>query len=306
MPAARTARLAAVFPRADRYLLGITLIWGTTFSITKMVLADFSPALLQGLRFAVASVLVGIYARHDIRTTTARSFRDGCVLGALLGLGFLLQTAGLLETTASRSGFFTGTLVVFTPFVQFAVERRLPHPANVVGVLIVAAGLFVLTSPGGGAFGRGDALVLGCAVVFAFHVVYIDVFTRSGFRADMVFYQFAVTSLIGFAAAPFFPYNLRRFDVEMFAGVLYLSVFASALALFVQNKFQRETTPTKAAIIYTMEPVFAAIFAALLLGEHLTATAGWGAAIIVTGLLVSEYFSARKSRSRASDPGAVR
>ena len=231
---------ATVFPRADRYLLAITLIWGSTFAISKIILADVAPLLLQAVRFGIATLIVGIYARRDIRATTRASLRAGVILGLLLGSGFAMQTIGLVETTASKGGFLTGTLVVFTPILQMVIERRRPTVANYIGVGLVVVGLFILTSPEGGDFTRGDLLILTCAVVFAFHIVYLDVFTRKEFRTEIVFYQFAVSCAMGFVFNALFPGRPANWSAGVLGAILYLSVFATVIALFVQAKFQRK------------------------------------------------------------------
>jgi drug/metabolite transporter (DMT)-like permease len=282
------APATAVFPRADRILLGITIIWGSTFSVTKNALHDIAPLLLQGTRFALAALIVGIYTWKDIRATSRRTLLHGVILGAYLGVGFALQTIGLGLTSASKSGFLTGTLVVFTPLLHLAVERRLPKWTHAAGVLIVGGGLYVFTSPSGSTFNSGDLLVLLCAVVFAFHVVYLDVYTKDRFRREIVFWQFVTTSAIGFVLYPVVPSTPSHLTLNVLLSVLYLAIFASAFAIFLLTKYQRETSPTHAAIIYTMEPVMAALIAWLALGEILSGTALIGAGIMLAGLLVSE------------------
>ena len=286
-------REQSLFPRADRYLLSITLIWGSTFAITKFTLNELPPLLLQGTRFLAAAVMVGIYTWRDIKATSTRSLRAGLILGVLLGAGFALQTVGLVETTASKAGFLTGTMVVFTPLVQLVIERRWPTLGNAIAVGIVGAGLYLFTSPGGGTFNSGDLLVLFCAVVFAFYIVYLDVFTKERFDREIVFWQFVATSAIGFIASPFLDTTEPVFSAGSIGAVLYLAFFASTIAIFVQSKYQRETTPTKAAIIFTMEPIFAAIIAYFVLSEIMTGIEVLGAAIMFSGLLFSEIYAAK-------------
>ncbi|MDX9758800.1 MAG: EamA family transporter [Bacteroidota bacterium] len=265
--------------------------------MTKFTLTDLPPLLLQGTRFLAASVMVGIYTWRDIKATTRTSLRAGLVLGVLLGMGFALQTTGLVETTASKAGFLTGTMVVFTPLLQMAIERRRPSVGNAIAVVIVGAGLYLFTSPAGGNFNVGDVLVLCCAVVFAFYIVYLDVFTKQRFDREIVFWQFIVTAAIGFIASPFFDESTPVFSAPAIGAVLYLALFASTIAIFVQSKYQRETTPTKAAIIFTMEPIFAAIIAYVALSETMGGIEMIGAVIMFAGLLFSELYAARISRT---------
>lgn len=255
--------------------------------------------ILQGTRFFAAALMVGIYTWRDIKATTWKSLRAGVILGLLLGVGFALQTIGLVETTASKAGFLTGTMVVFTPILQLLIERRWPTIGNAIAVAIVGTGLYVFTSPAGGNFNSGDLLVLFCAVVFAFYIVYLDVFTKERFDREIVFYQFVVTAIIGFTAAPFFDGPEAIFSLSAIGAVLYLSFFASTIAIFIQSKYQRETTPTKAAIIFTMEPVYAAIIAYLILSESMSSIEVLGAVIMFAGLLFSEIYTAvMRSRNK--------
>ncbi|MCZ7555604.1 MAG: DMT family transporter [Bacteroidia bacterium] len=260
--------------------------------MTKYTLNDLPPMVLQGARFALAALMVGIYTFRDIRTTTRASLKAGLILGALLGGGFALQTIGLVQTTASKAGFLTGTMVVFTPLLQLAIERRMPSWGNILGVLIVAAGLYLFTNPTDSTFNQGDLLVLLCAVVFAFYIVYLDVFTKNGFDREIVFYQFVVTAVIGFVLAPFFGGGPAVFSAGAIGAVLYLAFFASTIAIFVQSKYQRETTPTKAAIIFSLEPVFAAVMAYFALGETMSTIEVVGASLMFAGLLISELLAA--------------
>jgi drug/metabolite transporter (DMT)-like permease len=253
--------------------------------------------MLQGTRFLLASVMVAIWTWKDIRKTTKKSLKAGLILGLLLGIGFALQTIGLKYTTASKAGFFTGTLVVLTPILQIIIERRLPSVGNAIGVILVGIGIFIFSSPAGGALNIGDFLVLACALVFAFYVVYLDVFTKDKFDREIVFYQFIVTAAMGFILAPFLENPVLNPTTDVVYSILYLSLFASTIALFVQSKYQRETTPTKAAIIFTMEPVMAAIIAYFALNEVLGPTALLGAGIMLAGLFVSEIYTIVKNRS---------
>jgi drug/metabolite transporter (DMT)-like permease len=282
--------------RADAYLLAITVIWGSTFTVTKNILTSCSPFFLQGVRFGLAALIIGIYTRRDIRATTRISFFHGIILGVFLGVGFALQTVGLLTTSASKAGFLTGTMVVFTPILQMIIEKRAPSAHHFVSVGIVTAGLLIFTLPKDISFNSGDALVLVCAFIFAFQIVLLDYFTKESFHAEIIFYQFVPAAVIGFLCMPFSSYH-TEFSSDLAISILYLTVFATVVALSVQAKYQRETTPTKAAIIFTMEPVFSAIFAFFFLREHLSALSITGAAIMFAGLMYSELGAGRKGKA---------
>ncbi len=274
--------------KADLILLSITIIWGTTFVIVKDALHFISPLIFQGVRFAIAAIIVGLFTLKYVKNSTAITIKHGVFLGLLLGIGFGFQTIGLQITSASKSAFITGMMVVFTPLLQLVIERRKPTKGNVAGIMFVAMGLYLLTSPAGSTFNFGDFLTVCCAIIFAFYIVYLDIFTRDSFPREIVFHQMLVTSILGFALSPFLEQPKFIPDSSALTGLIYTAIFASAINTFLQSKYQRDTTPTRAAIIFAVEPVVATIFAFIVLHEVLPALSIFGGALIISGLLVSE------------------
>ncbi len=303
--------------RAELFLLLTTLIWGGTFTTAKQLLdGGLDPVALMAWRFTLASVIFGaIYARRIVRRADAATILNGCILGFFLWLGFGMQTFGLDATSSSRSGFITALYVIFTPILQTAFTRRLPARRVLVGVVLVVIGLAALTSPGGtlsgllepwkaGGFSVGDALTLGCALAFAIYIVVLDRVSRDNDDVVLTAAQFATVALLSLGHMVL----IGRFDVPSSApawgGMLYLAVLATVVATFVQTRYQRDTSPTRAAVIFTMESVFAAILAAVILGERLGPVALAGGALIITGLLVTELGGRANTSSLAADSGS--
>jgi drug/metabolite transporter (DMT)-like permease len=274
--------------RAELFLLGTTLIWGGTFVIVKGGLDDSSPLLMLTVRFGAAALLLLPFAVGALRRTNAKGIARGAILGTLLFAGFAAQTIGLAHTTASKSGFITGMLVVMTPLFQFLIERRPPKLGNMIGVCFVIVGLFLLTSPEGSGFNFGDVLTVGCAICFSLYIVFLDLFTKLHEALLLTFVQIAVTALLSLGGAALFedPFLLPTWD--LFFALAYLTLLATLAALYVQTRFQQHTTPTRTAIIFSLEPVFSAVLAYLVRGEELGALGVAGGAIIVVGVLVSE------------------
>jgi len=274
--------------KAEFFLFSITLIWGTTFVTTKIVLEHVSPFLYIAIRFFAASILFGALFFRQVRMLGTSAVLKGAILGLFLFIGFALQTVGLEYTTASKSAFVTGMLVVLTPLCQIIIERRMPNAGNVVGVILVTAGLYFLTSPQGAKFNIGDALTLGCALCFALYIVYLDMFTKEFNVAQLTFVQFATAAVGGGFVALAVETRSLELNATFVGAVSYLVVMATVVALYVQTKYQKETTPTRAAIIFSVEPVIAAIFAYFVLGEKI----GWlgilGGGLIMAGLIVSQ------------------
>lgn len=274
--------------RAEFLLLSCTLIWGGTFAITKSGLEDISPMLLVTLRFAVATVLFLPFVNLRRGAMTPVTLKGGIIIGLLLFTGFITQTIGLQYTTASKSGFITGLLVVFTPVFQILIERKPPKIGNILGVVLVTSGLYLLTSPEGSEFNLGDGLTLVCAAVFGLYIVYLDLYTREGDVRQIAFLQFAVTGTGSLMGVLLFEEVLFRPGWPLVGSVAYLALLATLYTLTVQTRYQKETTPTRAAIIFSVEPVFAAFIAYVALGETIGPTGVLGGGLIVTGLLVSE------------------
>lgn len=287
--------------RAELVLLSCTLIWGSTFVVTKQGLGDASPFAFLAVRFVLASLLLLSVRWPSIRRLDRRAALRGGLLGVFLFAGFATQTVGLQYTTASKSGFITGLLVVLTPLLQIVVTRKRLAAGNVIGVVLVTGGLYLLTSPSGAGFNLGDALTVACALAFALYIVYVDVFGRASNPSQLTFMQVAVTALLSCVAMAFEEVRIVP-TATLFGSVGYLAVFATVIALGLQTHYQRDTTPTRAAVLFSLEPVFAALLGYLALDERLGALGVLGGAIIVLGVLFSQLGEARLGRGHAPPP----
>ncbi len=274
--------------RAELMLFLITFIWGSTFVTGKIVLAEVSPLQMMVVRFGLASVVLLVIGWRRIFPMAWKSIGKAAVLGILLFLGFTAQTVGLQITTASKSAFITGMMVVLVPILQVLVERKSPKIGNAVGILIVAGGLWSLTSPEGSSFNAGDGLTVLCAVFFTGYIVYLDMISPDMTALQLTFAHLAVAALLSSAALLFFDTVHFSVGIDGILLLAYLTLFSTLLTTLVQTRFQKETTPTRAAIIFTIEPVVAALLAYAILNEHLGAAGVAGGAMIVVGVLVSE------------------
>jgi drug/metabolite transporter (DMT)-like permease len=274
--------------KAELALLATTFIWGSTFAFVKMSLVDISPILMGAVRFTVAALFFLLISWKNIFPLPDGALARSSLLGFLLFAGFISQNIGLVYTTASKSAFITSLMVVFVPFFQYFVERRPPTWGNVLGIGIVLIGLWFLTSPSGAEFNVGDGLTLFTAVVFALYIVYLDIASKAMSPVQLTFLQSAATGMLSWFAALGFERMVFNPTTSMITSLAYLTLFATIITTFVQTTFQKDTTPTRAVIIFTVEPVWAAIIAYVVLGEHLGALGILGGALIILGVLVSE------------------
>lgn len=266
----------------------MTLIWGSTFVLGKIVLREMPPLQMIAIRFVFSTVVIFLAAFRSIFPLRLDQLRKGFFLGLFLFLGFVPQTIGLTITSASKSAFITGMMVVFVPLLQIIIERKPPKLGNLAGVVCVVAGLWFLTSPAGSSFNLGDGLSLVCAALFGVYIVYLDVISNDMSPAQLTFIQVSTNAILSIIAMVFFESAPLHLSWTGGATLVYLAVFATLLTTFMQTRFQKFTTPTRAVIIFTIEPVFASLIAALVLGEQLGVLGILGGALIIAGVLVSE------------------
>lgn len=280
--------------KADLALLLVCAIWGSTFVVVKNALADASPLVFLSLRFFLATaILVGLFGRGFLSAGRGAA-RAGIVIGALLFAGYVFQTVGLQFTTPSKSAFITTLSSVLVPLLAVALLRRRPSGWAALGLGLAGAGAYFLTIPAGEfALARGDSITFFCTVAFAGHIVAIAHYApRYGFSA-LALGQVATALLLASAAIPLAGVTgLEAPRLEWsgnLAGALVITaVLATVLAFSIQTWAQQFTPATHTAVIFTTEPVFAALTSYLVLGERLGARGTLGAALILAGVLVAE------------------
>ncbi len=273
---------------AEFMLMATTFIWGGTFVVVKVGLESASPLFFAAVRFLAASVILTVIFFKKVQTIDSSALQKGVVLGILLCLGFAAQTIGLKFTSASKSGFITGMMVVFTPIMQFVIERQFPKLGNILGVGLVTIGLYVLTSPSGSEFNLGDGLTLVCAILFAVYIVYLDVVSKETNVFHLTYLQIVTTGVVSFVLAALFERIEFSPSNSLFFALGYLTLLATMLTTYVQTRFQRDTTPTRAAVIFSLEPLVAGILAYLFLNEIIGSLGILGGGIILAGILISE------------------
>jgi drug/metabolite transporter (DMT)-like permease len=277
---------------ATAALLGMTATWGSTFYLIKDLL-DRVPVLdFLAIRFAIASVALYLIAPRALRRLSPTSRRNAVVLGLLYGLAQILQTAGLAHTAASVSGFITGMYVVCTPLLAALILRTRITAMTWGAVALATAGLGVLTL-NGFAIGYGEAITLVAAVLYALHIVGLGAWAGAREAMGMTIVQLIVITVLCFVATVPDGIVLPSTTGDWLA-IVYMAVVAGALALAGQTWAQAHLPPTRAAIIMTMEPVFAAFFAVLLGGELITVRMAVGGLMVLTAMLLVELAPRRK------------
>lgn len=280
--------------RADLALAAICFVWGSTFILVKEALADISPLLFLAFRFGIAAfVLAALFHGRHTPSNAGRpaELRAGFLIGLCLFTGYVTQTIGLKYTTAVKAGFLTGLYIVLVPVLSAAVYRKLPRAPEILGVITAGMGMALMTLPGMRfEIGYGDALVIACAFAYAAHIVVLGHYSGEGRMSftRLSLYQIGTVALLS-AATCWWAEPVRVVWRPMvIQAIAVTSLLATALAFSVQTWAQRHTTPTRTALVFSLEPLFAWLTAYLLVGEALSRRAVIGAALILAGILLVE------------------
>jgi drug/metabolite transporter (DMT)-like permease len=273
-------------------LLTVTAAWGSTFFLIKDLL-DRVPTLdFLAVRFAIAAVFLTVLFPRAIARLDAASRRHAALLGVVYGVAQILQTAGLAHTPASVSGFITGLYVVCTPLLAAVLLRTPIRPMTWAAVVLATAGLGVLTLDGL-SVGYGEALTLVAAVLYAVHIVGLGAWSRPDQALGMSIVQLYLVAVVCLVVT--LPDGVTVASTARdWLSILYMAVFAAALAMLAQTWAQAHLSPTRTAIIMSMEPVFAAFFAVLLGGESVTGRMAVGGLMVLAAMLLIELLPRRK------------
>lgn len=284
---------------ADASLLLSTAIWGLSFVLVKGSLAGADPFTFLALRFGLAALVAGAIAGR--RLFERENLRPAATLSLLLFAGFAFQTWGLEFTTTARSAFLTGLCVLLVPVLAVLLFRHRPQFFSMLGVVLAAVGIYVMTGGLGPSADEttrfGDLLTILCAVAYAGHILGTDRYSRQRPAMPLVAWQFFGVSVLSAAVLPFVERRLVL-NTPTVVGIVTTAMLASVLAISLQTWAQKRTTATRAALIFTLEPVFASFFAFLLAGEALTSIEFLGAGIILAAVVVAEVGNAVMARRR--------
>jgi drug/metabolite transporter (DMT)-like permease len=284
--------------KAEIWLIVVTFIWGATFVIVKQALTNASPLVFIAGRFTLAGVV--LFLVLGWKKLDLHSLRPAAALGVLLFLGYIFQTWGQEYTTPSRCAFITGFSVILVPLILAGMGVRLRF-GSVAGALLGLAGIYFLLAPSSNQpINRGDVLTLIGSIAFAFYIVLVGVYAERYSFIQLAPAQILAVGFLAYIGLPFVPE--RRFDLTpgLAAAIVVTALFPTALAFAVENWGQRYVPAAHAALIFALEPVFAAITSFLVIDERLGGRVLAGSALILAGMIVSEAWGGGGARP----PGA--
>jgi drug/metabolite transporter (DMT)-like permease len=293
--------------RADLALILVSLIWGSTFVLVKEALDSVSTILFLTIRFGMAAVALWVLYRGRAAPAHGNRWREwsaGALVGFCLFTGYTFQTLGLKYTTAAKAGFITGFYIALVPFLSAAIYRRIPHLSEIIGAGMATVGISLMASPSIRLdVGLGDLLVLASTVAYAFHIVVLGHFSAEMSYEGLSLNQIASGAVLGCVSFWWMedPYIVWNWNVAV--ALIVTSLLATALAFSVQSWAQQFTTPTRTALIFALEPVFAWIASYLITREVLATRAVIGAALILAGILLVELKPLRWGRHPSTGRG---
>lgn len=289
--------------KADLALLLVTVGWGASFILTKNALADLPTFNFLAIRFLLAFALGLAMFAGRLKTLNRKTLVSSGIVGTVLFLGYALQTIGLHHTTTSKSAFITGFSVVLVPLITALFLKKRPEAQAAAGSVMALVGLGLLTLDGSFTINLGDLLTLIASIAFALHIISVGHFTAGCDSLMLGVFQIGVVGFWSLLTSLFFESPVIPPAGTVWVNILLLSVFCTAGAFIVQSVAQQYTTATHTALIYSGEPVFAALFGYVMIGEVLSRQGLVGAALILGGMLAAELdFKAllgRKARSAA-------
>lgn len=277
--------------KADGFLLLITIAWGMTFPLLEDAVHYVSPAVFVVIRFFFGGLILLPFLWRQILKSDKRTLYFGLFIAALNAVVYVTQTQGMETVSAAQGAFITALNVIFVPLFLPFFGLGKPRLKDLLCAAICLGGVFYLTDAGFHSLKAGIWWISLAAIFVALSIVAIQKASQDSKHINaLAFYQIFLTSFI------VFPFSTQ----DHYAPILHLTpllavgfcaIFATALALLIQTRYQRETTASRAALIFALEPVFATFFGYFINGEAITSRVIVGGGLILASILISEVFS---------------
>ena len=277
-------------------LVVATVIWGLSFVVMKDAVDVLEPAYLIGFRFLATGVILALLFWRRMPKAASKDYLvKSVILGVLCFLAFWVQTIGLDNTTPGKNAFLTATYCVIVPFAWWAIARKRPTVFNLAAAVLCVAGIGLVSLQGQVgelSMGYGDLMTLISALLFAVHIVYVSKFSQTNDVLVLTVMQFLIGGVCGIAygvcneTLPPAP----ALTPDFFWNMAYLVVFASCVALVIQNVALAHVPPAQASLFLSLESVFGVLFSVLLYNEEIGMRLILGFALIFMAIVVSETF----------------
>ncbi len=287
--------------RADLILLLVAAVWGSGFVAQQIAAKSMGPLTFNALRYLVGFALVALIILCRSRWKPTRSeLVGGSVLGVIMAGAAWLQQAGIPNTTTARAGFFTGLYVLLVPIVGLLFGQRARF-AHIAGASVAAVGLWLLSGDIAGGLNPGDPLIIACAVLWAVHVVLIARLAPKADPLRLAAVQFATVALLSGVLVLPLEHDQLATVTDGLLPMAYSGIFVIGIAFTLQIVGQRSAPPTHAAVLMSMEAVFAAAFGLMLLGEGLNAGEMLGCGLMLAGAVLSQVWPHKRTPAEIAE-----
>lgn len=273
-----------------------SIIWGFAFIIIKSALDTISPLYILAFRFSIAAIALCAVFFKKLKSIDRSYLKNGIILSVMLFISFVLQTYGLKYTTTGNNAFLTGFYVICVPFLHWIISKKRPNTICFISAVIGMSGIGLITLTGFNMqMNKGDILTLMCAVGFAMHIVYVDKYTEKQDPILLTILQISFSAVYSWIFAPIvegaFPKAV--FTLKPLLCVLYLGVFSTLICYLLQNVGQKYVHPSAAALLLSSESVFGALFAVLILHEHMSGRLAIGGMLLIAAIMLSQLRTLR-------------
>ena len=270
-------------------LLGVAMIWGTSFVVLKNTLDSVTAFWVLSIRFTVSALIFLLLAGKKLFSASRRCITGGVLLGVMLAVAYAFQTYGLVFTTPGKNAFLTATYCVLTPFLAWLLFRRNPGVSSFTAAVVCIIGIgFVSLNEGFHDINVGDMLTLVCGIFYAMQIVIMEQYRDSGDVTVLKAVEFATAAVLLTVAALIFEPLPKAVPKEAWLSIAYLAVMCTAVGFFLQAWAIQYTSSATAAMLMTLESVFGALISVLFYGEQVTGKLFIGFVLIFSAVLVSE------------------
>ncbi|MGG1661537.1 DMT family transporter [Brevibacillus sp. NRS-1366] len=286
--------------KADLAILMCTLFWGSSYLFMQMGLKDLETYNLIGVRFGIAFLFAAAFFHRRLLGTNRKTILHAFILGAILFGVFATVTSGVKTTTASQAGFLVSLTVIFVPILSILFRNK-PQKRVFFGAGLAVIGIGLLTLSSELRISQGDLLCMAGALFYAMHIIVTGRWASQSDTIQLGIFQLGFTALFGIVCSFLFETPALPHSPESWLAVLSLSILCSAIGFVVQTVAQKYTTPAHTGVIFSLEPVFAALFAFLVTGETLTERGYIGAGLVLISVLIAEIDVSRWRRDKQEE-----
>lgn len=289
-----------MFKKTELLLFIVAAGWGIGFPVMKLAISDEPVTIILWLRFVFSSIIMFPLIINKLNLITYKFLLHGMLLGSILGVSFLFLIFGLKHTTASNTGFLAGLSVIWVVIIPIIFKNKPLNKSSIVSSLFGLLGIFVISDIHNVSINYGDVLVIIGSVFTSFHILYLDRISKIYDNTVLTVLQLISVSIVMLIANSvtndsYFP---KTWSFNIILVLFFTSIFSTVIAFWIQTKYQKYTSPERAALIYNFEPVFSAFFAVLILNEIMSANVLIGGAIILLGMCIPSLVNMEDFKSK--------